>query len=256
MNGLQTGGAVPQRRIREKLDAYLSRRDYAAAGRHLAYWLEEARLLNDPRGELMMSNELIGHCRKTGDRDGAFRHIEAALALVDRLELGDAGTGGPGCLNAATAMNAFGDNDRALRLFERARTALEAAPLADPALLAGLYNNMGLACAALKRWDDAMDLYDRALARLSGVENGQPEAAVTCLNMANCIEAQVGMEAGEGRIFALMDRAAALLDTPGIPHDGHYAFVCEKCAPTFEYYGWFADARRFQEEAERIYAGA
>jgi hypothetical protein len=47
----------------------------------------------------------------------------------------------------------------------------------------------------------------------------------------------------------------ALLDDPALEHDGYYAFVCDKCAPTLEYYGYFDDARRIREEAERIYAG-
>ena len=31
---------VPQQRIMEKVDAYMSRRDYAGVERHLLYWLE------------------------------------------------------------------------------------------------------------------------------------------------------------------------------------------------------------------------
>ena len=39
--------SVPQQRIAQRLDEYLSRRDYAGAERHLLYWLEEARLGRD-----------------------------------------------------------------------------------------------------------------------------------------------------------------------------------------------------------------
>jgi hypothetical protein len=85
---------------------------------------------------------------------------------------------------------------------------------------------------------------------------GALEAAITCLNRADLVAARDGMEAGEGAIYALADRAVALLDDPSLDHDGYYAFVCEKCAPTLEYYGYFDDARRLKEEAERIYAGA
>ena len=58
------------------------------------------------------------------------------------------------------------------------------------------------------------------------------------------------------QIFALLDRASDLLHTPSLPRNGYYAYVCKACAPTMEYYGYFADARRFLEEAEWIYAGA
>ena len=53
---------VPQQRIIQKLDEYMSRRDYDGAERHLLYWLEEARLGGDQRGELLVRNELVGHC--------------------------------------------------------------------------------------------------------------------------------------------------------------------------------------------------
>ena len=46
-----------------------------------------------------------------------------------------------------------------------------------------------------------------------------------------------------------------LFRSEGIPRDGYYAFVCEKCAPAFEYYGWFLDAERLKQEAKRIYEG-
>ena len=37
--GAENVRSVPQRRIIEKMDAYMARRDYAGAERHLLYWL-------------------------------------------------------------------------------------------------------------------------------------------------------------------------------------------------------------------------
>ena len=83
--------------------------------------------------------------------------------------------------------------------------------------------------------------------------NGALEQAVTCLNLADLAQARDGAEAAEPRIYELLERAEALLATEGIPHDGYYAFVCEKCAPTFDYYGWFARAEQLRQEAADIY---
>lgn len=246
---------VPQQRIRDKMDDYMSRRDYAGAERHLRYWLEEARAGRDRRGELMVLNELVGHYRKTGERDKAMSCADAALNLLDALEMGGSISEGTTCVNIATAMNAFGDNDEALALFERARAAYEASPATEPGLLGGLYNNMALTCAALRRWDEALKLYEKAMEQMGRAPHGALEQAITCLNMANLIEGRDGMESGEASIYDLLDRASALLDADGIPHDGYYAFVCEKCAPTFEYYGFFADAERLRRESTRIYEG-
>ena len=77
---------VPQQRIMEKVDEYMSRRDYAGVERHLLYWLEEARLGRDEKGELMIRNELIGHYRKTGEKDKSFAQADAALDLLDRMD--------------------------------------------------------------------------------------------------------------------------------------------------------------------------
>ena len=60
---------VPQHRIMEKMDDYMSRLDYAGAERHLLYWLSEARLGGDLKGELMIRNELVGHYRKTAEEE-------------------------------------------------------------------------------------------------------------------------------------------------------------------------------------------
>ena len=91
--------------------------------------------------------------------------------------------------------------------------------------------------------------------KMAAVPNGVLEQAITCLNIANAEEAEKGMEAAEPRIFELLDKAYDLLNTPDVTHDGYYAFVCEKCAPTFAYYGYFMDAEELTKRAEAIYAG-
>ncbi|MBR5343560.1 MAG: tetratricopeptide repeat protein [Oscillospiraceae bacterium] len=245
--------AVPQQRIVEKLDEYMGRRDYAGAERHLLYWMEEAKLGQDKRGQLMIANELIGHYRKTGEGEKAFARIDEALGLLDELDFGDSISAGTTYVNAATACSAFGENERALALFEKARTVYEAAPSLRPELLGGLYNNMALACKALGRYDKAYALFERATAQMGKLPGGKLEQAITCLNVADTVAAQQGLEAGETRIYALLDEAWELLQDEAAPRNGYYAFVCEKCAPSFAYYGWFLAADELQKEAKRIY---
>ena len=50
-----------------------------------------------------------------------------------------------------------------------------------------------------------------------------------------------------------LNRAEALLQTPEVPHNGYYAFVCEKCAPTFRYFGRFAYADELKQRSDEIY---
>ena len=244
---------VPQQRIVEKVNDYMSRRDYAGVERHLKYWLEEAKLGNDLRGQLTIRNEMVGHYRKVGDKEHALQNVEEALRLVEALDFSGTVSGATTYTNAATACNAFDDNRRAMALFEKARAVYEANDRTDPALLGGLYNNMALTCAALGRFADAQDLYDRAMETMAKVPNGALEQAITCLNRADVTVAQYGMEEAEPKVFDLLDMAWELLNREELLRDGYYAFVCEKCAPSFAYYGYFMEAEELERRAKDLY---
>ena len=332
---------VPQQRIIEKMNEYMSRRDYDGAQRHLLYWLEEAELGKDLRGQLMLRNELIGHFRKTSQKEPAMENAQKAIELITELGMEETISAGTTYVNAATAYNAFGEYDRSMEMFRRARAVYESSPHTEPQLVGGLYNNMALTCTALGRYEDALGLYERALSVMADVPDGELEQAITYLNMADTVEAQLGMEAGESRICELAERAEDLLEAKyrelaeyaeqsahssgaeasgdsglahsgsgtehdnsglagsdsgtehgdsglassgsgteysdsGTEHDdgglahsggraaaaslsretrarlGYYAFVCEKCAPVFAYYGYFIAAERLKERADRL----
>ncbi len=247
---------VPQMRIMDKLDEYMSRRDYPAVERHLLYWLAEAKAGHDQRGELMLRNEMVGHYRKTGERDKAHESAEETQRLIRELGYEGSVSEATGDVNIATAYHAFGEYEEALPLFERAREIYERSPGAAPQLLGGLYNNMGLTLTALGRYDEAQASFDRAMEVMARVPGGAVEQAVTCLNRADCVAAEQGMEAGENRINDLLEQAAALLDTDGLPRDGYYAYVCEHCAPCFDHYGWFLEAETLRRRAGDFYERA
>lgn len=253
MGGMGQQGSVPQQRIREKVDDYMSRRDYDGVERHLKYWLAEAEMIDDLRGQLMIRNEMVGHYRKVGNKEGAFESAAAALALLDVMDYTESISAGTTYVNIATAYNAFNENEESLAMFNRARDVYENIPDTPPEFLGGLYNNMALTCMVLGRYDEMEELYEKAMEQMAHAPNGVLEQAITCLNKANGVEARYGMEAGEKQIEALLDEAAELLDTPYVPRDGYYAFVCEKCAPTFEYYGYFLVAEDLKTRSKKIY---
>ena len=248
--------AIPQQRILEKLDDYMSRRDYDGVERHLLYWMEEAKLGHDLRGQLLLNNELVGHYRKVGNRERAFACAEEALRLLRALDFEDNISAATTYTNTATAFNAFGENERSIALFEKARAVYESSPRTAPDLLGGLYNNMALTCTALGRYDEAYKLYDKAMDVMAQVPAGVLEQAITCLNRADTLAAQLGMEQAESRIYDLLDQAYDLLQDPAAPHDGYYAFVCEKCAPAFSYYGYFQAAQELEDASRQIYERA
>lgn len=247
--------SIPQARVLARLDEYLAKRDYSAAERHLLYWQEEARQGQDLQGQLLVCNELIGHYRKNGRREQAFSACNEAIRLLEALHFTDHISAGTTYVNLATAYSAFGENERALPYFARARKIYEANH-AEAELLGGLYNNMGLCCTDLGRYSEAQALFALAMDQMKTVPGGELEQAITCLNLADCLDAEQGRDACESRITSLLDRARhLLLDTQAVK-DGYYAFVCEKCAAGFQEYGDEETAELLLELAEKIYERA
>ena len=246
---------IPQRRVLAKLDEYLAKRDYSAAERHLLYWLEEAKLGRDLQGQLLICNELVGHYRKNDQQEKAFSAGKEAIALLEALNYSDHLSAGTTYVNVATAYSAFGEDGEALPLFARAKTIYEANEAA-PDLLGGLYNNMGLCCTALGKYSEARDLFALALEKMKSVPGGELEQAITCLNLADCMDAEQGREACEEQIGDLLKRARHLLLDTKRNQDGYYAFVCEKCAAGFQDYGDRETAEQLNIMAEQIYERA
>ena len=244
---------IDTRRVIEKLDDYLGHNDYAGAERHLKDWEQEARQGNDLRGEFSIAEEFMGLYRKLARKEEAIAYAEKALHSIDRLEIGDTVGAATACLNAGTVYKAFGMAEKGIPLFERARVIYEEKLPPQDARLAGLYNNYALTLVDLKRFDDARARYARALEILASSEGSEPEMAITELNLASLAEAQYGLEAAEREIEGHLDRAEKLMKTEGIRKDGNYAFVAEKCAPVFGYYGWFGVEAELADEAKRIY---
>lgn len=246
---------IPKDRILDKLDSFLKGNDYAGAKRLLQYWLTEAQQQRDLRGMILLHNELMGLCRKLGEKDEALRHAQEALDKVGEGNLGDTVGGATTFLNSATVCKAFGMAKEALDLFEMAREIYERELPPDDDRLAGLYNNMGLALVDLERFDEADCLYQKALSVLEGLCEKEPEMAITYLNMATAAETERGPEAAKDTIATLCKKAKECLEIGSERKDGGYAFVCEKCASVFGYYGDEDYAAALSARCRRIYEG-
>lgn len=241
-------------RILSKLDSYLHKNDYASAERHLLYWLGEAEASGDVRVALLVNNELMGLYRKQGMEEQAIARVDAAIGLInDRGLQGQIGAATT-LLNCATVYKAFGRADDALPLFDDAKAIYEAQLKPDDGRLGGLYNNMGLALSDLRRFGEARELYFKAIDIMK--HNGSDlEVAITVLNLATLSENELGLEESSEAVDEYLSQARDILEN-WTKRDGYYAFVCEKCASVFGYYGYFAYEEELTERSRRIYEGA
>ena len=243
--------AIPISRVLQKLDEYLGRKDIAAAQRHLEYWEKDAKASGDMRGLLTVTNEQIGFYRKTERETEALSAAEKAIALAEEMKLSDSVTMGTTLVNAATAYKAFGYAEKALPLYEKAKCLYEAKLAPNDGRLGGLYNNMALTLLEIGKFAEAEVLFNKALAVMEQVQDGEAEMAITWCNLADLYNAK-----GENRIKECLENAFELISTETLPRNGYYAFVCEKCANTFAYYGYPYCERELKKRARTIYERA
>lgn len=236
-----------------ELDYLLSKNDYISAGDFLEKWVGISQNQNDNKALFSLCNECIGLYRKIGEKEKCYKYCAKALYLLKVLNIENTVTGATAYTNCATAYKAFGEADKSIPLFEKAVYLYEKLlPENDPKL-AGLYNNFALSLVDLRFFEKAFELYEKAIEVLNHNPLFNLEQAVSYLNMANLYEAQKGLENACEEIDILLNKAQQVLDEKYSETDGNYAFVCEKCAPTFGYYGRFLYENELKKRARVIY---
>ena len=240
-------------RVLAKLDSYFSVNDYAGAERHLKYWLDEAISIHDLKAALTLCNELIGLSRKIGKKEQTFAYTDRALEMLKCLEIESSIGAATTYINVATAYKAFGEAARSLPLFEQAERIYESDLSESDARLGGLYNNFALALVDVNDFEKAYKYYRKAIAVMEKVDGGELESAITYLNIASACELEKGLVDADEYIADNLKKAEELLDVHQNSLDGYYAFVCEKCASVFGYYGHFAYEKELLERAKKIY---
>ena len=254
--GVPDGHACPQvvnvpETIRA-LDALYAEGREDEAGAFLEGKLAQARRGGDWRAELSMLSELLGQYRRSMNEEKGLRTVNEALALIREHHMGQTVSAATVMLNAATTLKCFHRAAESIPIFTH--VARVYADRLDPAdyRFAGLYNNMALSYDEAGDPASAERFFNLALRTIAKTEHPENDSAVTWCNMAE-MYAKRDME--DPRIDACLEKAWACLDAPDLPHDGYHAFTISKCAPTFDYFGYFLYAKELRERAEKIYAG-
>lgn len=250
----KAAGSVPVGRVIEKLDTLLSKNDLTGAERLLEYWITEAQMLDDARGELSLVNEMLGLSRRLGNKEKGTAAISRALFLLEKTKMDSTVSGATILLNAATTKKAFGDPENAAILYEKTAAIYLALGLDEKdSRYAAFYNNYATTLVDLARFDEAQALYEKALA-LTREPSTLLDHAVTLVNMAHMHEAREGIESE--KIAESLARAETILVEEVTECTPYYAFVAEKCAPSFDYFGHFFTAKTLRERSREIYAGS
>lgn len=238
-----------------ELDKSLNKNDYIGAERYILHQLDEAKKINNKKIMLLLQNELCGLYRKLQREKDALTAVKTALALISDMGIENNIGAGTTYINAATVLKAFGRAKDSIPLFEKALAIYEKELPKTDKRFGGLYNNMALTLVDLGEFKKAFEFYEKAIAVMKNIESGMLEVAITYLNIANLKEAELGLENAQDVIEDLLSKATMILDEHE-NKNGYYAFVCEKCASVFGYYGYFAYESELKERAAEIYERA
>ncbi len=241
---------IPVGRIIEKVDLLYNKNDLIEAGKLLEYWKGEAISLNDKRGELSITDELVGYYRKINDKKRALASVSQCLNLIDILDISDSVSSATIYLNCATTQKAFGLADIAMDLYEKAFIVYEKKLDKNDARFAAFYNNKALTLIDLNRFNEAFECYRKAIAICEKIDSERLNAAISYINLAHAYE-QANSE--KKPITDCLFNAYNILNGESIEKNGYYAFVLTKCAPSFSYFGYEKISNELITEAKSIY---
>ena len=134
---------------------------------------------------------------------------------------------------------------------------------------AALNNNTAITLMELNRFNEAAEYFKKALSILASNKGSELEQAATYCNLADLAYARVCQEEKEKSVYKFNEtetinedldieikgylrKAENLFDAEGLERDGYYAFYCEKCAPSFGYFGLPKTEKKLLARAEAI----
>jgi len=245
-----TGEMIPVPEIIRELDNLYDSGKETEAGLFLENWRERALSLGDWRGELSILSELMGHYRRSADTGKGLKAVSDGLEIIKGHRLGATVSGATVMLNAATTLKCFGQAEASIPVFHQVSRVYS--DNLDPSdyRFGGLYNNMALSYVDVGNYQEAERYFKLAIKVIGSCNGSENELAVTMCNMA---EMYYKADAEDERAEKCMEQAWEYLNTPGLAHDGYHAFTISKCAPSFEFFGYFLWSKELKERSEKIY---
>ena len=243
---------IPIERIIAKLEYHFGQEDLASARSLLEYWAGEARSTRDERGLIEILNEQLGLYRRLNDEGASSRTIEELVPLLRAGGWLETLSGATMLLNVATNYCHFGHPEQAGPLYPEVEATFDKMLPAYEYRRAGLANNRAASLCAQGRYEEAAELYGKALEQLRHLEGYLPEVAVSLVNRAT---ARYQAYPLDERVDEDMQQAYRVL-TSGLAEDSNYIFVLGKLIPIYAHLGYKTEAEDLAKRKAAAQAGA
>ena len=239
-------------RFIEKLDDYFARNDIIGASRHINFWEEEARNINDHKGLLTILNEEIGFFRRTNEKEKGIKAVKEAIKIIEENNLSGNVSAANIYVNAATTLKAFDNAKESLIYFSIAEKTYENNGKQNAYEYAALLNNKASAYCDLNMYDDSEKCYNKAVEILKQEGKHDGDIAISFISLAQLVFSKdTSLNA---QIEGYLDLAWEYLNSPRQNRDWSYAFILTKCAPSFRFFKREDEAKALEEVAKEIYS--
>lgn len=139
----------------------------------------------DVGARITILNEMMGFYRETSQYEKAKQCIQEVFALIGQAGLTDSLPHATTLLNAANALRAAGEWNRALEYYNQVFALFEGRVPQTDFRYAELYNNVSLLYQEMKRYDMASQCLLNALAIVRQMEGKEFQLAVTLTNLGS-----------------------------------------------------------------------
>ena len=236
---------IPLDAVIKQCDEYFANDDLISLGEHLRFWRNEAKSINDIKGELSILNEMIGHYRMTNNKSEGLQAVDSAMKIIEELSFNLTPNIGTIILNAATALSAFGNYPKAFELYKKTEEIYNNSLDTKQELYAGLWNNMAHTLEKMGDSHGAQITYQKAIEVLSRL-GMLADLAVAYVNLAGLYFYSIK---DKEKSLEALTFSLDIFNSNVIKKDSYYAHTCKKCAGAFNDMG-------FPEIAEDLYIRA
>ena len=243
-------------RFLKKLDNYFSTNDLSNACDCIDFWEKEARNAGDDRALLTILNERLGLSRRVNDSEKGLLAIEECKSLIEKLNLTNSISAATIYINAATTSSHFGKDNEGLLLYEKAKNCYIDKGQTNTYEYATLLNNSAGVLSKLKKYDDSEKNYLEAIDILKRLGNRDGEIALSLVMLAHITfdRSDAPDDSVYEKVENLLDESIKYLKSDKIVRDGNFAFILDKCAPSFDYFKRPGQAKAMRKLAKEIYS--
>ena len=242
-------------RFLKKLDGCFNKNDLVSADECIDFWESEARNACDERALLTILNERLGLSRRMNDSKKGTDAILECISLVEKLNLTNNISGATIYINAATTSSHFGKDQEGIVLYDKAKKCYVDNGQTNSYEYATLLNNSAGVLCKLKKYDLAEKNYLDAIEILKKLGNRDGEIALSLVMLA-----YIAYDSSDNpddtvyeKVENLLDESIKYLKSDKIVRDGNFAFILDKCAPSFDYFKRPGQAKAMRELAKEIY---